>query len=107
MPLIVWTDSSVNGSDKPRSLLPGGCGATSTIPIVGAIVANPVGTGLVSSLVRPTGNLTALTVSTPGLRVKYIELLRDVLLGLARVAGPGAAQQRRWLVGVGRVLARR
>jgi len=60
--------------------------ATRTIPIVATIVANPVETGLLGSLARPGGNLTGLTVNVPGLLTKYVDLLREVVPGLSRVA---------------------
>ena len=60
--------------------------ATSTIPIVATNVANPVETGLVACLGRPGGNITALTVNVPGMRAKYVGLLREVVPGLSRVA---------------------
>ena len=58
--------------------------ATSVIPIVMAGVSDPVGTGLVASLARPGGNITGLSV--PDLASKRVELLRDVIPGLRRLA---------------------
>ena len=61
--------------------------ATSTIPIVmGAIVADPVETGLVASLARPGGNITGMTLMTSQLGGKRLELLKEIVPGLARVA---------------------
>jgi len=60
--------------------------ATSTIPIVAAGVAWPVETGLVASLARPGGNLTALSANAVGLATKHVELIRDVVPGLSRAA---------------------
>ena len=60
--------------------------ATSTIPIVMTIAPDPVGEGLVNSLARPGGNVTGLTNLVPGLRQKYVELLRDVLPSASRIA---------------------
>src|SRR5215510_16144226 len=58
--------------------------ATSTIPIVMTIAPDPVGAGLVNSLARPGGNVTGLTNLVPGLRQKYVELLREVLPSASR-----------------------
>jgi len=60
--------------------------ATSVIPIVFAVDNDPVGTGLVASLARPGGNVTGLSVQSPDLAGKRIELLREVLPGLRRLA---------------------
>jgi len=60
--------------------------ATSTIPIVMTIAPDPVGAGLVKSLARPGGNVTGLTNLVPGLRQKYVELLREVLPSASRIA---------------------
>ena len=60
--------------------------ATSTIPIVFALAADPVGSGLVASLARPGGNVTGLSILSSELAGKRIELLREVLPGLRRLA---------------------
>jgi ABC-type uncharacterized transport system substrate-binding protein len=60
--------------------------ATRTIPIVMAVSADPVGDGLVASLAQPGGNLTGLSIMTPELTGKRLELLSEVVPGLARVA---------------------
>jgi putative tryptophan/tyrosine transport system substrate-binding protein len=60
--------------------------ATSTIPIVMAISGDPVGAGLVASLARPGGNVTGLSSLSPQLSAKRLDLLRDALPGLTRVA---------------------
>ena len=60
--------------------------ATSTIPIVFAIAVDPVGTGIVASLARPGGNITGLSTQTADLTGKKIELLRELLPGLRRLA---------------------
>ena len=71
--------------------------ATSTIPIVMAQDPDPVGTGFVTSLARPGGNITGLSNLRPDLDGKRLELLRDTLPKLVRVAvlrssaTPGAA----------------
>lgn len=60
--------------------------ATSTIPIVFATSSEPVETGLVASLARPGGNVTGLSTQVLDLATKRIELLREVVPGLRRVA---------------------
>jgi putative ABC transport system substrate-binding protein len=59
---------------------------TSVIPIVSAVMGDPVGTGLVASLARPGGNVTGLSVLAPDLAGKRLELLREVVPGLRRLA---------------------
>lgn len=60
--------------------------ATSVIPIVFAVAGNPVGTGLVASLARPGGNLTGLSAQQTDTGGKRIELLRELVPGLRRLA---------------------
>jgi ABC-type uncharacterized transport system substrate-binding protein len=60
--------------------------ATSVIPIVFAAAADPLGTGLVASLARPGGNVTGLSVQNTDLAGKHLELLRDLIPGLRRLA---------------------
>jgi putative tryptophan/tyrosine transport system substrate-binding protein len=60
--------------------------ATPTIPIVIPTAIDPVGTGLVASLARPGGNLTGLSVLAPELNGKRLELLKEVVPGMNRVA---------------------
>ena len=61
--------------------------ATSTIPIVmGGIAADPVATGLIASLARPGGNITGMTMMSPQLGGKRLELLKTAVPRLARVA---------------------
>jgi putative ABC transport system substrate-binding protein len=60
--------------------------ATTTIPIVMAAAADAVGSGLVASLAHPGGNVTGLTTIQPELAGKRIELLRDIIPNLFRVA---------------------
>jgi putative tryptophan/tyrosine transport system substrate-binding protein len=59
---------------------------TSTIPIVFAVSGDPVGTGLVATLARPGGNITGLSVQSPETSGKRLELLREVVPGLHRLA---------------------
>ena len=88
--VIVTMGSSVSRSAKK---------ATSTIPIVMAQVNDPVGDGFVASLARPGGNITGLSTLAPELSGKRLELLREVVPRLSRVAVmgsstiPGNAQQ--------------
>jgi putative tryptophan/tyrosine transport system substrate-binding protein len=60
--------------------------ATSVIPIVFAVAADPVGGGLVASLARPGGNVTGLSLQFTDLAGKRLELLREVIPGLRRLA---------------------
>jgi ABC-type uncharacterized transport system substrate-binding protein len=76
----------------PDVLVGGGTGpalalqrATTTIPIV-AVSADAVGSGLVGSLARPGGNVTGLSALAPELGAKRLELLKEILPALSRVA---------------------
>jgi putative ABC transport system substrate-binding protein len=60
--------------------------ATTTIPIVMMGIGDPVGSGLVASLARPGGNITGLASLDPELVGKQLELLKDVLPTVSRVA---------------------
>jgi putative ABC transport system substrate-binding protein len=60
--------------------------ATSVIPIVFATAGDPVGSGLVASLARPGGNVTGLATLAAELAGKRLELLREVVPGLGRLA---------------------
>jgi putative ABC transport system substrate-binding protein len=60
--------------------------ATSVIPIVFAAAGDPVGTGLVASLAQPGGNVTGLSIQQTDLAAKRLELLREVVPGLRRLA---------------------
>lgn len=60
--------------------------ATSTIPIVFTWAADPVGSGLVTSLARPGGNITGLSFFSPDLIGKRLELLKQAVPGVSRVA---------------------
>ena len=60
--------------------------ATSVIPIVFAVANNPVGIGLVASLARPGGNVTGVSNETADLAGKRLELLREVVPSLRRLA---------------------
>jgi len=73
--------------------------ATSTIPIVMATDPDPVANGFVASLARPGGNITGLATLSPELSGKRLELLKEILPKLSRVAvlrtstTPGTAQE--------------
>ena len=60
--------------------------ATSVIPIVFAISGDPIGMGLVQSLAQPGGNVTGLSSQATDLAGKRVELLREVIPGLRRLA---------------------
>jgi putative ABC transport system substrate-binding protein len=60
--------------------------ATSTIPIVFVGAGDPVATGLVPSLARPGGNVTGLALQSPDTSAKRLELLREVVPNLRRLA---------------------
>jgi len=60
--------------------------ATSVIPIVFALVGDPVGTGVVTTLARPGGNLTGLSNQSIDLPSKRLDLLREAVPGLRRLA---------------------
>src|SRR6058998_2547118 len=75
--------------------------ATSTIPIVMAQDTDPVGNGFVASLARPGGNITGLATLAPEISGKQLELLKEIVPKLSRVAvvgistRPGNAQSLR------------
>ena len=60
--------------------------ASTTIPIVMAVTGDPLSTGLISSLAKPGGNVTGLTQLGAGLAAKRLELLKEVVPNLSRVA---------------------
>jgi putative tryptophan/tyrosine transport system substrate-binding protein len=75
--------------------------ATATIPIVMAFDNDPVGNGFVASLARPGGNITGLSTLAPEISGKQLELLKEIVPRLSRVAvlgtsiTPGNAQALR------------
>jgi putative ABC transport system substrate-binding protein len=71
--------------------------ATRTIPIVMAITADPVAMGLVESLARPGGNITGLTTLNRRLSGKRLEVLTEVVPGIARVGILGDANESGWV----------
>ena len=74
--VIVSTDRAVSIAKK----------ASATTPIVFAPAADPVGSGLVSSLARPGGNITGLSIMAPDLDGKRLELLKEAFPKVVRVA---------------------
>jgi putative ABC transport system substrate-binding protein len=60
--------------------------ATRTVPIVFAHAVDPVGAGFVESLTRPGGNITGFVLFEYGIGAKWLELLKEIALGLTRVA---------------------
>ena len=74
---------------------------TSSIPIVFAVAGDPVGTGLVASLARPGGNVTGLSIQQTDTATKRVELLRELVPNLRRLAitanaaNPAAALEMR------------
>jgi putative ABC transport system substrate-binding protein len=60
--------------------------ATTTIPIVMTAAGDPLGSGLVASLARPGGNVTGMSLMAPDLGGKRLELLKELLPRLGRVA---------------------
>ena len=67
--------------------------ATSTIPIVMSFDNDPVGSGFVASLARPGGNITGLSALAPELSGKRLELLKEIVPRLSRVAVFGTSTQ--------------
>jgi len=65
--------------------------ATSTIPIVMAQDTDPVGSGFVASLARPGGNITGLATLAPELTGKQLELMKEIVPRLSRVAVLGSS----------------
>jgi putative ABC transport system substrate-binding protein len=75
---VIVLDSTVGTQVAKRS--------TSTIPIVMALVIDPVGTGLVKSLAHPGGNVTGLSMMTADINSKRLQLLKEAIPQLTRAA---------------------
>ncbi len=60
--------------------------ATKTIPVVAISIGDPIGAGLVSSFARPGGNVTANTILGPGVVTKRLQILKDAIPSVSRVA---------------------
>ena len=67
--------------------------ATVTIPIVMAQDTDPVGSGFIASLARPGGNITGLATLAPEISGKRLELLREIVPRLSRVAVFGSSTE--------------
>ena len=84
--------------------------ATTTIPIVMVAAGDPVGSGLIASLARPGGNVTGTSLMAPDLAGKRLQLLKDLLPGISRVAvlwnaaNPYSALVYKETVGAARIL---
>ncbi len=74
--LVAWGPQAIRASQQ----------ASATVPIVMAIVHEPVAFGFVKSLARPGGNITGLAFQDSELGTKRLELLREVVPGMRRVA---------------------
>ena len=77
--------------------------ATAVIPIVFAAAADPVGSGLVSSLARPGGNITGLSLQQSDIAGKKLEFLREVVTGLRRLALMGNVNNPSSMLEIGEV----
>ena len=60
--------------------------ATGTIPIVMATIGDPIALGVTTSMSRPTGNVTGFTASSATLAAKRLELLRELMPGMRKMA---------------------
>jgi ABC-type uncharacterized transport system substrate-binding protein len=82
----------------PGDLIPRAAKAiTTTVPIVMVTAEDPVGAGLVQSLARPGGNVTGLMlVVGPEIEGKRLEIFREALPGVSRVAYLGSKQEKDW-----------
>jgi putative ABC transport system substrate-binding protein len=76
-------DILVAGGSQPVQVLKQ---STSTIPIVGVALADPVGTGFSTSFARSGGNITGLAFQNADLSTKRLELLKEAVPGVTRVA---------------------
>jgi putative tryptophan/tyrosine transport system substrate-binding protein len=74
--IVAWSPLAVAAARK----------ATSTIPIVGLSMGDPVRTGLAASLARPGGNVTGVANLRTALTGKWLELLREIVPGITRLA---------------------
>jgi ABC-type uncharacterized transport system substrate-binding protein len=81
-------DVIVTGAPPPTRAA---MGATATIPIVMAFADDPIGSGFVTSLARPGGNVTGLSSLAPEISGKQLELLKEIVPRLSRVAVLGTS----------------
>jgi len=75
---VIVSDSTIGTRDLKR--------ATSTIPIVMATVADPLGSGFVTSLAHPGGNVTGMSTMMTELSAKRLQLFKEAIPRIARVA---------------------
>lgn len=98
--IVTWASAPVLAAKR----------ATTTIPIVFAAQMDPVGVGVVASLARPGGNVTGMSIQQTDTAGKRIELLREVVPRLARLAvmansnSPGAMIEMREVATTARAL---
>ena len=98
--IVTWASAPVLAAKR----------ATTTIPIVFAAQMDPVGAGVVASLARPGGNVTGMSIQQTDTAGKRIELLREVVPRLARLAvmansgAPGAMIEMREVATTARTL---
>ena len=78
---------------------------TSVIPIVFAVASDPVGTGMIASLARPGGNVTGLSQQSRELAGKRLELLREIVPALHRLAAMGNVGSPSFALEIGDVQA--
>jgi putative tryptophan/tyrosine transport system substrate-binding protein len=76
-------DVIVTGGTAPAKVLKA---TTRTIPIVMAVVGDPVAAGLVDNLARPGGNVTGFSIVAPELGTKRLELLKEIVPNLSSIA---------------------
>src|SRR5215831_16965825 len=79
--------------------------ATTTLPIVAAVMGDPVEAGIVESLAHPSGNITGSFLSRLELQAKRLELLKEALPGVTRVAvflAEGGSADQKWLTALER-----
>jgi ABC-type uncharacterized transport system substrate-binding protein len=89
---------------KVDAIVTGGSGATRpakqatvTIPIVMTLDSDPVASGFVASLARPGGNITGLSTLTPEISGKRLELLKEIVPKLSRVAVIGTSSSQEYV----------
>jgi putative ABC transport system substrate-binding protein len=98
--IVVWGTTAATAAKR----------ATSTVPIVFVAAGDPVGTGLLASLARPGGNITGITNISADMIGKLLELLKEVVPGVTRVAAlrnpsnPVSAPQLAWTQSAARAL---
>jgi len=79
----------MSSSPTPRKPPKAARRATATVPIIMAIVADPVGSGVVTNLSQPGGNITGLSIMLAELSAKRLQLLKDAVPRVTRVTRVG------------------